>query len=413
MATPKQRSAEDVNMINIHTHIFTLWHLPIITIFIVSILSLFQKIIDFLPLNIKFLDRSSRLISIGRRSKQRGIAHALQAHYPKSTQYVLLPLDFTYMGQGRHLPGRNYIDQLEELNNLYQANKKTFHPFICVDPNRPNVLALVKEYIEEHDFKGIKLYPPFGYFPFPFPYTDPNTGELKGSEHLPMSNEGQLAEVFAYAEEKQIPILSHCTPDGWQGNKLQYTHHPITGNAIKLDYHAQTYQFCHPKNYEYLLDQFPNLKLCLAHFGGLADWERHLNEPLEKRGSSTISDEGADKIELAGAKGSFVYPVWNPTKRKVQENTWVDTITDLLDNPKYPNVYADISFNAFTQESLSYLSLLLENPDLARKILFGTDFYVVRLRRSEKEFSVGLRGHLRDDALFRQISEINPKAFLG
>lgn len=412
----------DSDFINSHIHLFTFNHLPRAQIVILKILQPLLWLLEKLPIlyslmewissDLIFLRRGARVVSIGRKKKQETIFHVLQSVYPKETKHVVLPLDFAHMGQGKNRNGFSYEKQLEELAELQIKYPDEIFPCVAVDPNRKNAFKLVEDYITNKNFVGIKLYPPFGYFPFPFPYTDPITKQTKGDKHKAMSNEGALENIFNFALNEDggeaIPVISHCTPGGWIGNKLNYTQHPVTGTKIPFDYQKQNFFLSHPKNYEYLLEQFPKLKICLAHYGGKDDWERHLREPLELEGSSTISKKGDLAIDNAKKENKIFDPVWNPTKERVVENTWVSTITQLIRN--HPNVYADISFNAFTPETLAYLKILLLDQKLADRILFGTDFYVVRAQKSEKEISISMRAFL-GEKMFNKIAIENPRKF--
>ncbi len=133
--------------------------------------------------------------------------------------------------------------------------------------------------------------------------------------------------------------MTHCNPGGFKGFKKKYMNRPVTGMPIGPFMKNQAYHLAHPMNYKYLHEQYPNLKICLAHFGGFPDWKRHLFEPLEEKNSSTISAFGKNKIIQKRKENIMVDPAWNPSTRKVVENTWVNVIRSLIENKKYPNVF--------------------------------------------------------------------------
>lgn len=408
MGTDDSDKGHDIQMINVHTHLFTIkyvnWRIRMWNFLIPVIKPLLER----LPFGRGWIDRQIRLLEIGRKGSQAEVFEILRAHYPSGTRFVVLSLDMKYMNSIR--PAVDYAGQLQELDELQNRYTDTLLPFISVDPRREDIFALVKKYVGRHKFKGIKLYPSHGYFPFPFPYEV--GGEQKGVFAEPLAAEGNLRGIFAYAEEKQIPVMTHCTPLGIPGWERKYGRHPVTGHRIERTRSAQAYHLCHPQNYVYLLEQFPNLRLCLAHFGGHNDWEAYLEEPLEQIDSETVSKIGKDRIKEERDKGAMFDPVWNPLEKKVVENAWVRVIRGLLKDERFPHVYADISFNAYSPDALAYLKALLSDPVIRRKVLFGSDFYVVRRVRSEKQFSINMRSYLGDD-LFYQIAELNPKAYLG
>ena len=98
-------------------------------------------------------------------------------------------------------------------------------------------------------------------------------------------------------------------------------------------------------------------------------------------------------------------------RRKNGEYTWFSVICDLIN--RYDNIYADISATLHEERTHPLLKVLLEtNPKLRERILFGTDFYMVSLSKSEKELSLGLRGYLGEE-LFHQIAVTNVETFLS
>ncbi|MFV0572876.1 MAG: hypothetical protein ACK5M1_10670, partial [Xanthomarina gelatinilytica] len=70
------------------------------------------------------------------------------------------------------------------------------------------------------------------------------------------------------------------------------------------------------------------------------------------------------------------------------------------------------SFIIFNQELFPLLKFLLQDEKVSHKILFGTDYYVVSQKNSEKALYQNLRSYLGDD-LFFKIAHDNPKAFLS
>ena len=79
---------------------------------------------------------------------------------------------------------------------------------------------------------------------------------------------------------------------------------------------------------------------------------------------------------------------------------------------QYKGVYADISYILHSEKVYPLLQQTLNNSFLKKKVLFGTDFYVVRNHKSEKalynEITAGL-----EEKHIEQIARINPKLFLS
>ena len=61
---------------------------------------------------------------------------------------------------------------------------------------------------------------------------------------------------------------------------------------------------------------------------------------------------------------------------------------------------------------LPMLKVRLEtSKTFKNKVLFGTDFYMVSMKASEREISMKLRSYLGEEN-FRQIAKVNPPKFL-
>jgi len=278
--------------------------------------------------------------------------------------------------------------QLEELAELKKKKGDALYPFICADPRNPGITRQVKHFINDRGFAGIKLYPALGYFPFDI----------------------RLYEVLRFALEKDLPIISHCSkgPVYYRG---EYTPdmliHPVTGKPFSGKNKSElSWNYTDPMNYHYLMEpemlqkyidrvapgekapDFSRLKICLAHFGG---------------------DRELDK---------YLYSGWDFVNSKpLTDNTsWFSSIRDLIE--RHENLYTDISYTWSNPRYNAILKVLLEdsmaNPGhkLFRRVLFGTDYFLVSMECRERLFSVDLRAYLGVEC-FRQIAQKNPMVFLN
>lgn len=89
---------------------------------------------------------------------------------------------------------------------------------------------------------------------------------------------------------------------------------------------------------------------------------------------------------------------------------WYTIISSLM--MQYPNVYSDLSYIIHNQEIFPLLKSTINNPNLKERILFGTDFYVVRNHNSEKELLAITMANLSTEE-FDQIARENPVSFLN
>ncbi len=139
------------------------------------------------------------------------VFRTLQRYYPYQTQFVVLSMDMEYMAAGK--PQKSFENQLTELEEIKKDDKykDLIHPFIFVDPRRIQDTTSdhsfrgkffqekVKKDLKNKIYSGIKLYPALSYYPF----------------------DSDLLESYQYAQEHNIPVLSHCTagPVHYRGKK--------------------------------------------------------------------------------------------------------------------------------------------------------------------------------------------------
>lgn len=318
--------------------------------------------------------------------------------YDASIRLIGLTLNMDHMDSepSNPLKYKNYATQLEEVKNIKRNSPKHFFPFLCIDPRHKTGADLrdwVKDQLTdgfEHQgklyryFYGLKIYPALGFFPF-----DP-----------------ALEEVYAYAEEYGIPIMTHCTRGGSQyigkhieqlipkepavmalrtdnaevafeqikdrikkySEKGWIKNSPIGNNDKACDL------FTHPQNYIPVLEKFPKLKICIAHMGG--EGEFYETTELGKKGEK-------DKTKIYGFDGLLAI-------RGVKEDDkrWLEWIQEMM--IKYPSLYTDISYTVSKlgeDRIMKRLALFAANDEagqkLGHRILFGTDFFMTEQEKKE------------------------------
>ncbi len=287
--------------------------------------------------------RISAFLKAAYRKNQEGNLRHLIGYYPSGTKFVILPMDMSFMKCGK--VKESIDEQHRELARLSKDSKykDLLIPFAHIDPRRKDSLTRLYSLVENDNFKGVKIYPPLGYKP---------------TDSLLMN------EIYPYMVSKNIPLMVHCSPGSVYTKKLK-----------KTDAHA----LADPDNYKAVMDSFPDLRICLGHFGGTEEWSKHINEI-----------------------------------RNIEDPSWLEKILDIMQSKKYPNLYADISYTIFNfQENIAFLNILMEDNIVKHKILFGSDFYMTENEKySEKRLSIDLRYALGEDN-FWKIANENPKKYLG
>ena len=351
-------------MTNCHTHIFTADHVPerFLPLRLVRWLARkkhfkwFAWILNNLnPFSRNdLLERYVSFMRQGMEKTQEGILRNLMDFYPSDTKFVILTMDMEYMNAGN--PKKSYTEQLDEIVKLLPAYHDRLYPFVFSDPRRPDLFDFVRKYIES-GFRGIKIYPPLGYFPF----------------------DERLNPVYEYAVAHSLPVTTHCSTGGIytrESRKNLPCLHPVTGKKMKWQNRkSYVHQFTDPDNFRILLERFPELKVCFGHFGGTDEMDKFL---------------AAEN--------------WNE-----MNETWFQKIKELL--KEFPNTYADISFTKVDMSLIPLINATIESPLFKEKILFGTDFYMNKIEGNESKFSIYLRDAL-GNSNFQQIAVKNPQTFL-
>ncbi|MEL1245040.1 hypothetical protein AAEO56_12250 [Flavobacterium sp. DGU11] len=389
-----------------------------------------------------------RYLTIGRfafYTTQAGIFRRLRDQYPSKTSFVILPMDMEYMGAGKVT--KNFYTQMEDLRKMKKMLKDVIYPFLFVDPRRMTddenffrykvsngkiVLepCMVKTYIEENGFSGFKIYPALGYYPF----------------------DERLLVLWRYARENNIPVMTHCIRGTifYRGKKeKQWDRHPIFQQADSKGKYVPlllpemsnkdfSVNFTHPLNYLCLLEEellrkvvgkapklhevfgysdestplihdLSKLKMCFAHFGGEDEWHRFFELDRDLYSSQVLKNPTVGITFLKSKTG-------RRTDGKIEQLwkgcDWYSILCSMM--LQFDNVYADISYIAHDNAIHSLLKSTLkhDNAKLRSRVLFGTDFYVVRNHKSEKQILSDTIAGLSSEE-FDLIARSNPRSYLN
>lgn len=217
---------------------------------------------------------------------------------------------------------KTYLGQIAGTAEAALQRPGRILPFFGVHPDRPRHLEELKKAIEHKGFVGVKLYPSLGY--------------TVGSP--------EMRRVYQYCMEADLPVLLHCGHGGFYREKRLIDH-------------------CDPDQWTSVLadSEFAGLRVCFAHFGG---WE-------------------------ALGKRHCLGENWDP-QIDVDEN-WGRKIYDFM--LLYPNVYTDLAkhvgmFEDAQHEQVYFDTMreLIADPKIGKRILFGTDAWLLRLDMPVKPY---------------------------
>jgi predicted TIM-barrel fold metal-dependent hydrolase len=307
--------------------------------------------------------RYVQIVETTYRRSQQDIFEIARGFYPEQTRFVVLPLDMTFLNAG---PLELGIDeQHQELAVLRDTYRSAVVPFAGVDPRHEDIVEKTIRLVEEHGFRGLKLYPPTGFHPF----------------------DQRLWPLYEYAEQHGVPVLSHCN---WPASvqyrgepTIEMRTDPVTGEVIDLDRENLLIRFTDPDSCLPVLERFPGLRFCIAHFGGPAEWRKYLDHP------------------------------WD-TETDPAQRSWLSKILDMIRSQRFPNLWTDVSFTLYSDDEYVYLlKVLLSEEAVSSRVLFGSDFYVVEAAPlEERRRSARLRAVVGEE-LFDRIARENPSRYLG
>lgn len=170
----------------------------------------------------------------------------------------------------------------------------------------------------------------------------------------------RMERICDHCQRTETPILFHCSRGGFYNRKED------------IDRAA-------PDRWRPLLATRPGLKVCFAHFGGAE----------------------------------------NLLRRPVREDTWSGAILRLMDD--HPGVYTDVAHHdapmlsrdpGEEQRYFENLRQWLDHPVYGGRILYGTDFFMVRRVARDDSFREYFLSRLGRD-YFDRIAVVNPARFLG
>jgi predicted TIM-barrel fold metal-dependent hydrolase len=388
---------------NVHTHIFNFKCVPsgFLTNYLpralVTVLTpllrwhptawLLSRVLGVVP--VQMVKKYKAFLAVGIRNTPQLIFEDMaRAYTDENVGFVVLPMNFEYMGGGS--APANYATQLQLVADVKRAYPNKCFPFLGVDPRMGSaiqVLNFVKSYFEPSfkGFQGIKLYPALGFFP----------------------TDERLELMYAYAAEKGIPVLTHCTRGGafYAGRTVPpelFRYRTFNPTPVTTARHNQPFYnqlttlppkdscdaFLDPVNYYDIFHRFPNLKLCFAHFGGDEEILKFLKNPTVNQGDIATGYNAAA--------------------------SWYYIIKDLM--AKFPNVYTDISYTLFDTDTSDGIVAAIKSDlqsAIGPRILFGTDFFLALQEKGEKSLYTDFRAALADGPLWEQLTYVNTKNFLS
>ncbi len=287
------------------------------------------------------------------------------------SQKELDSIYYTYPAEDKITP---YIEAtVEGIDHYYRTRPDgifEFYPFAGITPALHSfdfLKNMLSRYINtSHEFHGlheipdkpfygIKVYPPLGFDPWPNDYET-----LKKHRYL-----------YEFCESNRIPIITHCDDQGFRGVPAK-----------------EAWKYTDPASWRTVLENYPGLRLDLAHFGR----------------------------QYAISADKNIYSI-SARMKMLPSSPWFRSAAELMQ--EFDGVYADLSFSGCQDDFYIRLNNYIGTLEGSAKekflsrILFGSDFSINLLKvESYTEYYSILEGSPLSDEDIRRFTEDNILTFL-
>jgi predicted TIM-barrel fold metal-dependent hydrolase len=228
------------------------------------------------------------------------------------------------------------IPKMEKLNKEYETGKPIqLMAFVAFDPKKENGLAIIKDAIDNRGFKGVKFYPPMGY------RAADNNNEII---------QKRIDELFQYCVDKKVAVFTHCNNAGFEAHRLLHS-----------GYNSN------PKYWEKALMKHPDLRLCLAHAGGVEGWFAPVT-PDDEISYETINSETVKNKHQRD---------WNSSYAKLVYKLCVHYENVFCDAAYLDEVYDEITLANYRKRLEILFGKTTEKYAFKNKMMYGSDWHML------------------------------------
>jgi len=256
--------------------------------------------------------------------------------------HQLLDIDNFFNPPGKNPPYPSYFSYDVQVKKMSKLNTEFPHMLVGMvgfDPGKPDCMRIIDDAIQRQGFKAIKFYPPLGYRAFDDPV------------HAVSIN-----KLFDYCIKNDVAIFTHCNNEGFEAdpkNHSGYNSNPMHWKRVLEQ------------------DKYRNLRLCLAHAGGIQGWfaEVKANDEIYEKDIQDLPPCKPGETCIDGRQED-----WNSSYAKIAYKLCL----------VYPNVYCDAAYlDELSNETqrgyfkTRLLKLFSEEPRFKKKIIYGSDWHML------------------------------------
>lgn len=273
----------------------------------------------------------------------------------------------------------SYGTQKEEMKQLKNIYGNDIFPFIAVDPRREGVAEDIETYIvKDKTFHGVKIYSPNGYSPTDLNLFDPNQKFVHGTS------------LYKWCEDNGIPIMAHCSDSGFgtftkrlqvygdvctqvedtSNNKYTYQlefkdkeyidfEHNILDGGFGKSVKERAHRLNHPTLWRKVLERYPNLKICLAHFGGGShEWQDEIKRLILDFDHVYTDLSCQTDPDMLKTIAERYFETDTEENKKIRSRIMYgsDYFLNMLQGIRFKNYYGNFK-DAFSEEEVEYMSV--------------------------------------------------------
>ncbi|WMN06053.1 alpha/beta fold hydrolase [Marivirga arenosa] len=273
----------------------------------------------------------------------------------------------------------SYKTQKQELEQLKTLYGNDIFPFLAVDPRREGMAQEVEENIgKDKVFHGVKLYTPNGYSPTDLNLFDPEKAFVHGTS------------LYKWCEENQIPIMAHCSDSGFatftdriqiygdlctqeedtSDNDYTYklvfkdkAYHDFEYNLLQGGFDKsikeRAHRLNHPTLWRKVLEKYPDLKICLAHFGGGShEWQEEIKRLILDFDNVYTDLSCQTKPEMLQTIAERYFKTDTADNQKIRSRIMYgsDYFLNMLQGIAFKNYYGNFQ-KAFSEQHMEYMSV--------------------------------------------------------
>jgi hypothetical protein len=293
---------------------------------------------------------------------------------------------------------------------ILDSEEEAYSKIFTIGPDKANSKGI---------FWGMKVYPRLGYRP---------------DDYIGPNSYSQLKNLYEFCAKNNVPMFAHCSRGGMSiADYYNYNRYDIPSNQGEYMAIDEECKFADnnasPLNWKKVCSDYPDLKLCLAHFGGYDEW-KHVGDFSKVKPPKVfhlpIGVEPKNDDEKASVYYHWIDSIASQIQTHPKGNLYTDLACFTIVDDRFINSLTDIEDEKKVEQYINLVAnnlifLLQKYSKLKENLLIGTDWYMAETDKKEgigeyfdRMFSVmkKVSAVFKYDA-WHQFGVVNQAKFLG